>query len=437
MLRNRLPAALLLLLMLVLTCAARSAHAATPSVSYSTWILSGDTVMLRFVLPAAEADRLSGSAIPVLTVSKLGQYVLEHTAVSASGRDCPAIDQGYDLGKVDPVRVGPGLYGFEIVFRCGAPMSSLVLENRTLFDRIPTHVNFARIETGRHVADQLFTSGRQRVQIADIAAPRAAGLGGYLGLGVLHVLRDLARLCFLVAAAVAAGRSREVLRILAGLTAGYVLALLAQSSGLLLSSPPLIEAFIGFLVALCAVAIIAPQLRRRGIAIAGWPLLLLALAIIAGGLREPRPALLLAGAAVLSAGFTTAITASRAALPHGLIALPAAIFGFTDGFALPALFAPLGLAFSNRVWMSIGYDLGALLAEAGVLALAAAMLALAGRDRFTVRGSIPDRGISARSGSLIAAASDMPALRGTMIELIAAAVFAGLGTFWLVSRLHA
>lgn len=428
----RPPALRAIALLLVLACAARAAHAAGPSVSYSTWIISNDTVMLRFVLPVAQADRLTGSAIPVLTVNKLGQYVLEHTAVSASGRDCPAIDQGYDLGRVDPVRVGPGLYGFEIFFRCGEPLNSLVLADHALFDRVPGHVNFARIEAGTRFTDQLFTSAKQRVRIASPAAVPAAGLGEYLGLGILHVLSDAARLCLLIVAAYAARRPREGLLILAALCGGYVLALVARGSGLVVSEEPLIEAFVGFLVALCAVAVVAPQLGRTRMASAGWPLLLLALALVAAGLRAPRPALLLAGASALSAGF---LPAMRAGLPRGIMALPAAIFGFLDGFALPSLLAPLGLDFSSRARMSIGYDAGALLAETGVLAVVIAGLALARSGRFTVRGRTPNGAGSVRAGRFIAAAS-APLSRGTLAEVVAAAIFAGLGTFWLVSHLH-
>src|SRR6185312_8101103 len=233
-------------------CAARplSVHAAEAGVSYSTWIVSGDTVMLRFVLPAAEANRLAGSAIPVLTVSKLGDYLLEHTAVTASGRDCPAIDQGYDLGRVAPVRVGAELYGFEIVFRCSAPIRSLVLENRALFDRVPGHVDFARIEAGRRFTDQLFTAGRQRVRIPNISDAPAASLGAYVRLGIGHVLRDAGRLCFLtVALLVVMHRPRRILLIIAGLVGGYAVALAADAGGLVVSNRALIEAFIGCLIA--------------------------------------------------------------------------------------------------------------------------------------------------------------------------------------------
>jgi len=425
-------------------------HAAEEGVSYSTWIVSRDTVMLRFVLPAAEADRLAGSAIPVLTVSKLGDYLLEHTAVAASGRDCPAIDQGYDLGRVDPVRVGAGLYGFEIVFRCGAPIRSLVLENRALFDRVPGHVDFARIEAGGRFTDQLFTAGRLRVRIPNVSNAPAASLGAYVRLGIGHVLHDAGRLCFLIVALlVVMHRPRRVLLIFAGLVAGYAVALAADAAGLVVSDGALIEAFIGCLIALYALAAIAPRLGPPAIATRGWPLLLLALAIVAAGLRAPGPALLLAGGGLLSAGFLAAIrTPGAGARAAMLVALPAAIFGVLDGFTLQSLLAPLELAFSSRVRMAVGYDLGALVAEGGTFAIAAGAAALAigfmrgggfGRaDGFMRSSSLTRPTDLMLPGSVLAElAGQTAATRRTLLEVLAAAILAGLGTFWLVSRLHA
>lgn len=412
-----------MLCLMALACAVRPVHAADSRVSYSTWIVSSDTVMLRFVVPVAEADRLTGSAIPVLTVSKLGDYVLEHTAVFASGRECPTIDQGYDLGRVDPVRVGAGNYGFEILFRCGEPMRSLVLENRALFDRVPGHVDFARIQAGRRLTYQLFRAARQRVSVPDPAAARSAGLDEYARLGFTHILRDAGRLCFLAALLLAVRRLRAEWRILGALAVGYALALGADASGLILSQQTMPDAFVGFLVALCALAAVVPQLERPGGVIGGFALVLLAAAVIAAALHAPRPALLLAGCAVLSAGFLAAVRANASPAACGrqrwTLAVPALMFGFLDGFALPSLLAPQRLAGSDRAWMSSGYDLGALIAEAIVLAIVAALMMLANRA----------------AGA--AAQIKRPLARCTLAEVLAATLFAGLGTFWLVSRLHA
>ena len=104
-----------------LALAAGGALAQERSVSYSTWIIAGNMVTLRYLLPVTVAQRLMGVEVPVLTTEKLEEYLLQHQTVASVSGDCPAIDQGFDLGRVDPLAVGPDLYGFEIFYRCKDP----------------------------------------------------------------------------------------------------------------------------------------------------------------------------------------------------------------------------------------------------------------------------------------------------------------------------
>ncbi|HEY4338451.1 MAG TPA: hypothetical protein VGM97_00715, partial [Steroidobacteraceae bacterium] len=109
---------LALIALCLLAGAAGGAEAQQRSVSYSTWIVSGNMVTLRYLLPVSVAQRLMGVEVQVLTVGKLEEYLLRHQTVGSAGGECPAIDQGFDLGRVDPLAVGPDLYGFEIFYRC-------------------------------------------------------------------------------------------------------------------------------------------------------------------------------------------------------------------------------------------------------------------------------------------------------------------------------
>ncbi len=386
--------------------AAHAAFAASESVSYSTWIVSrgSGTVTLRFLLPIDTAQRLSGSAIPVLTVSKLGDYVLARTEVWASGHECAASDQGYDLGKVDPIQAGAGLYGFEIVFRCPGVMGQLSLHDHAFFERMPSHVDFARIELDGRFTQQLFTAARQRLEVPDGAPMPAAGIGRYVWLGLKHILRSPDRLCFLLAAVLLVRRRRDLAGILASLAAGYALSVLVGAAGWIAPQTALVEGFIGFLVALLAVLIAMLQLERPQAAV-GWPVLLLILALAAASMHAPGAALLLLGAAVLSAGL---LAASSARGRPTLWLLPAGILGFLDGFVLPSLIAPLNLQGWTQTPLLVGYDAGAVLADTLVVALLAA-------------GAL---GLL-RSGYLLS-------VRPVMNDLVAAALGA-LGTFWLVS----
>ncbi len=80
-----------------LTASAGCAVAQERSVSYSTWIASGDMVTLRYLLPVTVAQRLMGVEVAVLTTDKLGTYLLQHETVGSAGGECAAIDQGFDL----------------------------------------------------------------------------------------------------------------------------------------------------------------------------------------------------------------------------------------------------------------------------------------------------------------------------------------------------
>ncbi len=403
---------------------AHVAHADTRSVSYSTWIVSGDSVTLRYVLPAAEARRLTGSGVPVLTVSKLGDYVLRNTAVSDSLHDCPAIDQGYDLGRVDPLQVGAGLYGFEIIFHCPDAAGTLTLQNHALFDRLNTHVNFARIEFEGRSIQQLFTATRQRLQVPATGPVPAAGFLEYARLGVLHILRSADRLCFLLAALLLVRRVRDLPLFLGALAVGYALSLLVQATNLILPQVTRIEAFMGFLVALLAALITVRETQhreRRAVAI-GWPAILVLLGLVAALGHALQPALWLFGAAFISAGLlallTTSSPASRAdtgwlsmwpssALPALLCA---GMFGFLDGFTLPAMLEPMDLAAGTQAMMVAAYNSGAVFMSAAVLALAAAAAQLLERSRFQ-------------------------AVPSALVSDVAAACFAAAGTFWFISRL--
>jgi hypothetical protein len=394
---------------LVLACAAPALGAAaprSPEVSYSTWIIGERSVTLRYVLPAREAERLSGSQVPVLTVSKLGEYVLRHVAVSSDHEDCPAIDQGYDLGRVDPLHVGAGLYGFEIVFRCEAPGAALTLNDHALFDGATAHVDFARIERGGRSVQQLFTAARQRLTIALDAPTPAATAGEYARLGLRHILAA-DRLCLLIAALLLVRTARELGWLAAALAAGYALSLAVEATGLILPQLGALEAFVGFLIATLAASVAVRDTPGKASLALGlaWPGLLALLAIGSALAHAGEAALLLGGAALLSAGLLARVRES--ALP---VLLCAAVFGFLDGFTLPSWLEPLRLAARTQAPMVGAYDAGALLTACAGLGLVAAGFAFV-RTRWRT-------------------------LPRPLVNDLAAASLGCLGTIWFLSRLH-
>lgn len=388
-------------------CAAHAAPAptGTANVSYTVWTLSSSTVLLKFMLPAAVAQSLTGAQVPLLTTRKLGDYILQHVDVEAGGHACPAIDQGYDLGKVDPLAVGADMYGFEILFRCAdGTARGLALHNHAVFALSPGHIDFARIERNGRSVEQLFTAGRERLPVGDPLRP--AGFASYVRLGVMHLSFGLDRLCFLLGALLLVRTRREAGYAFGALLAGYAASLLTAATGWIVPRPALLEAFMGLMVALLAALITLRELQRPRVALMGCPALLAALALLTALTHAHWAALALFGGAV----FAGSLLASAGAGLSWL--LPLGVVGFLDGFALPSALAPLNLPTRSQMWMTVGFDAGAALLAALVMGVPLAVYALM-RER-TAR-------VNPRA----------------LVNELAAACLGGLGTFWLVTRLYA
>ena len=384
----------------LLAASAGGAIAQERSVSYSTWIVAGNMVTLRYLLPVSVAQRLLGVEVPVLTIGKLEDYLLQHQTVGSAGGDCPAIDQGFDLGRVDPLAVGPDLYGFEIFYRCKDPRQ-LRLRNTALFNAVPGHVDFARVQMNGHSVAQLFTARHQELALPDTQAVPTTSLAAYLGLGFGHVLTSADRWIFLLGAVLLVRRRQDAAYLVAAVASGYLLSVLVVATGWVLPRVPRTEAFMGLLVALLGAIITRRELPTDSRPALRWPALLLLLVLLAALVRAPAAAWALLGGAALSAGFL-----SWQVLWPCLIAM----FTFLDGFALPAVLGPAQLSQRTQVRMLMGFDLGATLIAMLLIALAiGAWLQIRARRVVLPRAIVND---------------------------VCAATLCGLGSFWLLMRLQ-
>ncbi len=376
------------------------------SVSYSTWIVSGNMVTLRFLLPVTEAQRLMGVDVPVLTTNKLEDYLLQHQTVQSAGGDCPAIDQGFDLGRVDPLAVGPDLYGFEIFYRCTDPRQ-IVLHNTALFGRVPDHINFARIQTRGQSVEQLFTARHLELALPDDRALPATGFGTYVRLGLLQFLISADRWIFLLGALLLVRRRQDVGYLILALATGYALSLLVAYTGWVLPRMPRVDAFMGLLLALLAALITQGELLSgRGVSMR-WPAMLLFIVLLVALVRAPSAAYALLGGAALCAGLLT-LSREHAGPPilwPGLVAL----FAFMDGFVLPAVLGPAQLSPGAQVRMLLGFDLGAVLIAVLLIGLAIG----AWRLFQSLRLAVPR----------------------TLVNDVCSASLYGFGAFWLLTRL--
>ena len=396
-------AAVLLLPWLLM--AMSGAQAAGRSISYSLWVVTGDSVLLRYTLPREELRYLVPPGWPAPDGKAVSSYLLKSMTVQSAAGACPAIDQGYDIGRVDPLAAAPGLYSFEIMFHCRGTQG-LALSNTALFDRA-SHTDFARVQVnGSRFVPVLFSSAQRQLRLADSAAPPAAGARSYLRMGVAHVGQDLEGACFVLCLALLLRRRRAALYGIAGLVLGYAAATAIAAWHLAVLHPAAGDAWTGFLVACVAALLVVPQVRspqRLSLAAAAALLLLAAAAAL---LREPRAALLLTGAALFAGGFLQASVHLEARPQLWLV--PTALFGLVDGFVLAADWNTLRISTLMPATGLVAFNSGVLLTEVTLGAALVALLALVRRSRAAALGPL---------------ATDL-----------SAAALVGLGAFWFISR---
>jgi hypothetical protein len=390
---------LALIALCLLAASAGCAVAQERSVSYSTWIIAGNMVTLRYLLPVTVAQRLMGVEVPVLTTEKLEEYLLQHQTVGSVAGDCPAIDQGFDLGRVDPLAVGPDLYGFEIFYRCKDPRQ-LLLRNTAVFDAVPGHVDFARIEMNGQIIAQLFTARHRELSLPETQAVAPTSFAAYLRLGLVHVLTSADRWIFLLGALLLVRRRQDAAYLVAAVVGGYLLSVLVVSTGWVSPRLPRMEAFMGLLVVLLGALITQRELHSHPGTRMRWPTLLLLLVLLLALVRAPSAAFALLGGAALAAGFLSS---------QFLWPCLVAMFTFLDGFVLPAVLGPAQLPQRTQTRMLLGFDLGATLIAVLLLGLVfGAWWLLQARRVIAPRALVNDVG---------------------------AACLCGLGSFWLLTRL--
>lgn len=364
-----LAAAILLTLL-----SARPVLAAEVLVSASSWNVTGQDIALRLIFPKSAAQLLTQPGKPVPATEAVARYVLQRVHVEQDHVSCPTVDQGYDLGHIDPLFVGPGLFGFDILFHCPRPAGLLTLHNDALFDLPVTRIDAARIRLGSSSMSRLL-SGERTLRIANGRLPAGSSAGTVFGLGWQHVLSSLVHLCTICGLFLCVRRRKELTFLALGVLAGYLLAALAATGWVIQPAPA--RAWDGFLVLLTAALLMGRTGEHRKPAL-GLGLAAGSAAAVAALRGQGDVALTLLGAGTF--GFCLLW---RAPWSHPAAwAVPAVALAGVDGFSLSSDLAPLGSAVSMHTPDILAFNIGAIAAVLTLFAATAAARRLLQRASF-------------------------------------------------------
>ncbi len=396
---------LALALVALLLAQATPGAAHTRSTSYATWWLADDGARVRVRVARLDFSRLGfdPGASPAARAEG-GRVVARSLTLHAGDARCAPRGAPRPL----PAETGWVVYEWRVV----CPQAGERRVSTSLFHEVaPSHLHFARVVPARG-------PGSERVLTAEDASwspapdPGRGGdegggsFAGFVLLGVEHILTGWDHLAFVLALLLLARRLGEVAGLVTGFTVAHSLTLAVAALGWVEPEAHVVEALIGFSIALVAAenAWILGGRDRVVPALAVGGLLLLAAVAIAG--RGLLPPLVPLGLALFSACHFALLRRSRR--PARLRAAVAFAFGLVHGFGFAGVLAEFALPTERLVPALFGFNLGVELGQLGVVAVAWPPLVALGR---LGRGEASQR----------------------VAELGSAAV-CGLGLFWFVTR---
>jgi hypothetical protein len=384
---------------------ATPATAHTRSQSFSSWYMQDGEVRLSFSVQSLEATRLglvedSALALDELLVKHLSSRI----AVRVGSAACRTVTGPVARAARD------GYLRVEWRFACPTT-GPFEISTDAFFDVVSSHVHYAQVRIGERLpVGYLFTNIERRHVIATDGRTGPESLGAslraYVLLGIEHILIGVDHLAFLLALLFLCRRGREVLFLVSGFTRGHSITLSLTVLGLVAPNAPVIEALIGFTIALVAAENVGVTTGASiTIAImAGTALTALVLVKLCSQIG--LPVVTLGGVAIFTLCYLPLASPwERAARVRPLLTV---LFGLIHGFGFASVLMEIGLPTNRLAVALLGFNIGVELGQVGVVA------ALWSVGALTVRR--------------------FPTMDYRLATDAASAALCALGLFWFVSR---
>jgi hypothetical protein len=386
----------------LLFCVKAQAH--NRSQSFSSWVIDGDVIKVVFTVKAREITRL-----PPLEgkTNSLNNLLISHLknslSVGSGGQSCQGLRTPISL---------PAATGFvraAWTFNCNSE-GSRTLQIDSFFPIASSHVHYAQGAYGKEMPDQyLFTDHQRSHGVRRFSSHIETfnhAFMQYAELGVKHIFSGLDHIVFLLAIMLVFRNFREVIWMVSGFTIGHSITLSLAVLGWVEPDIVLVEALIGFTIALVAVeniGAITQENRKLGYSIA-TVLAILGLISVAWG--RGLPILTIFGLIVFTlAYFSLSHSRQSSTRIRPFLTL---VFGLIHGFGFAGILSEVGLPEQRFLSALVGFNVGV---ELGQLIIVVMFWYLVKYAR--VIASVRDFG---------------------MFVPIASSLLIGLGSYWFVAR---
>ena len=392
-----------ILLTFIVTTTSSQAHSHNRSQSFSDWEITDNIATAVFTAKSREITRLQSQSNQSLDTLLVG-HLISAISVSQDSLPCSSTE------VVRPIPSALGYVRVRLVFDCGASLGDISISINSFFNVASSHVHYANMSlNGEPSYQYLFTNKQRQHEITNQLATSSHwfdSITQFVLIGIEHIFGGIDHIAFLLALLLLLRSLKVLVWMVTGFTLGHSITLALAALGWVIPDLDIVEAAIGFTIALVAVQNIAVLTgNHRQItyfSVAGLLLIVLINLIWNIGLSA------LSGLGL--ALFTLAYLWNSADehLSANLRLVMSVVFGLIHGFGFASALTETGLANTQLLPALLGFNLGIELGQIVIIAVVWALLQQIRQSRFLTDTRL-------------------------VIDLVSAAL-CGLGLYWFIGR---
>ena len=341
---------LISILLLILFQSESVAH--TKSVSYSTWNIQEDQIILNFTVSSRE-------------ITKLKEYQINYPNLNDSLKSHLIQKIHSDQIKSEPLinvlNTEIGMTGLSLIFDTNQ-FEKYIFDMNIFFEEIPGHIHYARIN---HHMGQMRTlvlnqNNHEIIIFSELNAVEEQewfdSFEQYIGLGFTHILEGIDHLLFLLALLILCKSFKSLVFAATGFTIGHSLTLGLAASDIVIPEVNIIESLIGWTIILASIeSINLPRHELRKIQ-SGVLLIVIAMILLSTlNINELKIGF------ILGLGMLTLAILKLGEEPdqsEKLRPMLAIIFGTIHGFGFANILNEISLDRTNFLVSLLGFNIG-------------------------------------------------------------------------------
>lgn len=387
-----------------------SSMADPQSKSFSHWHVNNNTVTATFTVASREATRLPEYQYNPDLAEIFSRHISNTVQVFNQQQACPA-------EKPINQRAKKGYLQYSLSFHCPQALTDTSLVIRSLMDVAPSHVHFAKLSIENTPPFEKLFTRRQIEHSLNVNTDTNSSddsngetLLTYTLFGFEHILIGADHIAFLLTLLLLVTRLRSVIFIVTGFTLGHSITLSLATLGLVTPNPMIIEALIGFTVALVAIENISSasgNSLKIAIVCAIFLGLLASIKLMTG---VGPPLIILIGLTLFTYCFLRLSDSPEKA--RSMRPFITTSFGLIHGFGFANVLMEVGLPEQRIIPALLGFNLGV---ELGQIAIVTGLV---------MSGWLLNKGLGRHEN-----------YQSVLTDCLSAGL-CGLGVFWFVQRAY-